>query len=266
MREKVMRFLFPKKKNLPEYFFKRGEECLKKGDLKWALESFNKAIEFDPELEMAYLRRADVLRRLGREREAAWDLVKFVEYDKRIPDNPEDLDDVIKEAIKIARMGIQRNNVKDEIVSYGIPKLLDEMMADYDPRAEYNDKKFYELALSWLKENPGFDIRYTGFIRLIKEDFNEAVKKLKEAIGGDPEAPHLYYFTGVAFLKQSGRGKTLSLSRARGAEELSGRSRSMFELALSHGLKGKVCPNCGYRVFSVAKFCLRCGNELLYTH
>ena len=42
-----MGFLFRKKRNLPEYFFKRGEECLKKGDLKWALESLNKAIDLE---------------------------------------------------------------------------------------------------------------------------------------------------------------------------------------------------------------------------
>lgn len=258
-----MGFLFPKKKNLPEYFYKRGEECLKKGDLKWALESFNKALEFDAELEMAYLRRAEVLRSLGREREAAWDLVKFLEYDKRMPDNPEDFDDVINEAIKYARVGIQRDNVKDELVSYGITKLLDEMMAGYDPRAEYKDAKFYKLSLSWLKENLENETCYTGFIRLIKENLNEAINNLEEAIERNPEDPQPYYFTGIALLKKSGRGKKIPFGRTEGVEDLMERSRSMFELAIRHGLKGKICPSCGYRELSVAKFCLRCGSELL---
>jgi tetratricopeptide (TPR) repeat protein len=259
-----MGFLFRKKRNLPEYFFKRGEECLEKGDLKWALESFNKAIEFNPELEMAYLRRAETLRRLGREKEAAWDLVKFVEYDRRGPDNPEDLDDVIREAIKIARMDMQRNNVKDEIVVYGIPRLLDEMMMGYDPRTEYKDKKFYNLALSWLRKHPEHDGLYEGFIRLIKGDLNGALEKFKGAIERDPEDPHPYYFTGIALIKKSDKGRKSSLRQLDSEKETSVKVRSMFESALSKGLKGRVCSSCGYRDFSSANFCLRCGKELLF--
>ena len=258
-----MGFLFRKKKNLPEYFYKRGEECLKKDNLKWALESLNKAIDLDPELGMAYLRRAETLRRLGREREAAWDLVKFVEYDRRGPDNPEDLDDVIREAIKIARMDMQRKGVKDELFVYGIPKLLDEMMMGYDPRADYRDEKFYKLALSWLRKHPEQDGCYEGFIRLIKGDLNGSIDKLKEAIEGDPEDPRPYYFTGIALLKKSGIGKKPRLRYREVTEEFSGRLRSLFGSALSRGLKGSICPSCGHREFSAANFCLRCGKELL---
>jgi tetratricopeptide (TPR) repeat protein len=259
-----MGFLFRKKRNLPEYFFKRGEECLKKGNLKWALESLNKAIELDPELEMAYLRRAETLRKLGREKEAAWDLVKFVEYDRRGPDNPGDLDDVIKEAFKIARIDMQRKDVKDELVVYGIPKLLDEIMAGFDPRADYGDKKFYKLALSWLRKHPEHDGRYEGFIRLIKGDLNGAINKFKEAIEGDPEDPRPYYFTGIALLRKLSRGRRPPLRHLESEEELSGRVRSMFESAISRGLEGRICSSCGYRDFSSANFCLRCGKELLF--
>jgi len=56
---------------------------------------------------------------LGREREAVWDLVKFVEYDRRGPDNTGDLGDVIREGIKIAWMEMQRKDAGGEIVSYG---------------------------------------------------------------------------------------------------------------------------------------------------
>ena len=258
-----MGFLFRKKKDLPEYFFKRGEECLEKDNLEWALESLNKAIELNPEHEMAYLRRAETLKRLGREREATWDLVKFMEYDRRIPDNPGDLKEVIRESIKIARMDMQRKDIRNEIVSYGIPKLLDEMMESYDPRAEYKDKKFYDLTLSWLREEPGHDGRYAGFVRLITGDPDRAIGEFKAAIEGDPGDPYPYYFTGVSLLKKTGRERKLLFGRTEGVEELSGNARSMFELALSRGLKGGVCPSCGHREYSVANFCLRCGKELL---
>lgn len=258
-----MGVLFRKKRDLPEYFFKRGEECLKNGNLRWALDSLNKAIELNSEHETAYLRRAETLRRLGREREAVWDLVKFIEYDKRGPDNPGDLDDVIREAFKIARMDMQRKGVKDEIVDFGIPRLLDEMMEGYDTRAKYVNERFYKLALSWLRNHPEQDGLYEGFIRLIKGDLNGSINKLKKAIEEDPEEPRPYYFTGIALLKKSGRGKNTRLRRLEVTDEVSGRVRSLFGSALSRGLKGRICPSCGYREFSAANFCLRCGNELL---
>ena len=37
-----MGFLFRKKRDMPEYFFKRGEDCLKDGNLKWALDSLTR--------------------------------------------------------------------------------------------------------------------------------------------------------------------------------------------------------------------------------
>jgi tetratricopeptide (TPR) repeat protein len=259
-----MGFLFRKQKNLPEYFFKRGEDCLNKGDLKWALESLNKAIELDPEHGMAYLLRSETLNRLGREREAAWDLVKFVEYDRRIPDNPEDLDDVIREAVKIARWDMQRKGAKDELVFYGIPKLLKEMMSGYDPRVDYKDKKFYNLALSWLRKHPEHDGHYEGFIMLIKGNLNGAINKFKETIKKNPENPHPYYFMGIALLQKSSRGRSSRLTntlRTKASEKVF----LMFKSALNQGLEGRVCLNCGYRAFSTANFCLRCGNEMLYS-
>ena len=61
-----MSFLFRRKKVGPEYYFERGEECLESGNYEWALESFNKAIEMNPGLEMAYLQRGRVYQELGK--------------------------------------------------------------------------------------------------------------------------------------------------------------------------------------------------------
>ena len=257
-----MGFLFRKKRDMPEYFFKRGEDCLKEGNLKWALDSLNKAIELDPEREMAYLRRAEALRRLGREREAVWDLVKFIEYDRRGPDKVEDLDGVIKEGLKVARMETQRGNARAEIVSYGIPRLLDEMMKGYDPEAHYGDKRFYDLALAWLKEDVYRDYRYSGFIKLVKNDLDGAMADLRSAVERHPEDPYPYYLIGVALLKSS-EGRRPLLGRIRSPEGLSDKAHDLFEQALGSGLEGRICPGCGHRGPSDVNFCLRCGSQLM---
>ena len=246
---------------MPEYFFKRGEECLIKGDLHWALESFNRAIELDSELEMAYLRRAETLRKLGQEKDAVGDLIKFIEYDKRGPDNPEDLDDAIREAFKIAKMDMQRNGVKNEILDYGIPRLLNEMMESFDPQAKYEDRKFYDLALKWLKKHPECGNCYEGYIKLIKGDINTAIKKFEEAINENPKDPYPYYFTGIALLRKSITKRRFLSKQSKDAVSVN--AKIMFDSALRHGLEGKVCPSCGYRELSIANFCLRCGDKLL---
>ena len=257
-----MGFLFRKKRDLPEYFFKRGEECLKEGNLRWALESLNKAIELNTEHEMAYLRRAETLGRLGRKREAVWDLVKFVEYDRRGPDNPGDLDDVIREGLKIARMDMQRKDARGEIVSYGIPKLLDEMMEGYDPEAHYGDKRFYDFAMAWLKEEPHRDYRYSGFVKLVKNDLDGAMVDLRASVERHPEDPYPCYLIGVALLK-TGRGRRPLMGRAGSPEGLSDKAYDFFEQALSRGLEGRICPGCGHRASSDVSFCLRCGSQLM---
>ena len=257
-----MGFLFRKQKNLPEYFFKRGEECLNNGNLKWALDSLNKAIELNSENEMAYLRRAETLRRLGREREAVWDLVKFIEYDRRGPDNTEDLGDVIREGLKVARMEMQRTDARGEIVSYGIPKLLDEMMESYDLKAHYGDKRFYDLAMAWLKDEPRRYYRYSGFVKLVKNDLKKAMLDLKTAVERHPEDPYPYYLIGMALLK-SGKGRRPYMGRTGSSEGLSENVHDWFEQALSKGLEGRICPGCGHRSSSDVSFCLRCGSELM---
>lgn len=254
--------LFRKKRDLPEYFFERGEECLKNGNLKWALDSLNKAVELNPENEMAYLRRAETLRRLGREREAVWDLVKFIEYDRRGPDKTEGVSDVIREGLKIARMEMQRTDVRREIVSYGIPKLLDEMMEGYDLEAHYGDKRFYDLALAWLKDEPHRNYHYSGFVKLVKNDLKRAMLDLKTAVERHPEDPYPYYLIGIAMLKSRKRRRPYK-GRTGSPEGLSEKVHDWFEQALRWGLEGRICPGCGHRSSSEVSFCLRCGSELM---
>ena len=256
-----MGFLFRKKKVGPEYYLERGEECLEKGNYQWAVESFTKAIEFNPELEMAYFKRREAYKKLGKEREAVWDCIKFIEVDRRPPGTAEDPIGVLKESVKYARIGLQRDNVKSEIISFGIPKILDGMIDGYDPGKEYSDNHFYDLALSWLKEKAADGGHYVGFIKLLKREYDEALKELDKAIELSPEKPDPYYLKGVALTKKiriMEKG-----ARLQKAEESKKEARSVFEQALKAGYKGRICPGCGYRTSSTMNFCLRCGEKML---
>ena len=258
-----MGMLFRRKKVGAEYYLERGEECLKNGNYRWALESFTKAIEFDPRLEMAYHGRAEAYRKLGKEREAIWDCIRFLEVDRRTPGTAGDLQEALKEAVNVARMNLQRDKVRSEIVSYGIPKILDEIVEVYDPNLEYNDRRFYDLALSWLEKNLADDGYQIGFVRLLKKEYDEAVKGFDKALSENPESPNLYYLKGVAMMnKLRAEGET-SFGRPENVGELRKRACSFFEQALRMGFKGKICPLCGYRTSSTMNYCLRCGEKLL---
>jgi len=242
---------FRRRKVGPEYYFERGKECLDRGDYQWALESFNKAIDFNPNFEMAYYKRAEVYKKLGKIREAVWDCIKFLETDRRTPGTAKDLKEALKEGINIARMDLQRNKMKEEILSFGIPTLLEELIEGYDPEGKYNDTHFYDLALSWLEKSSPKNGYYIGFVQLLKKDFGKAIKAFDEAIKENPENPHAYYFRGVALIKKEK------------VKELSERAYSNFEQALKSGFKWRICPECGYRTSSTMNFCMRCGIKLL---
>jgi tetratricopeptide (TPR) repeat protein len=256
---------FRKKKVGPEYYFERGEECLQNGNYQWAAESFTKAIEFDPGLEMAYYRRAEAYRRLGRNREAISDCIRFLETDHRQPDMAEDFDDVLKEAFKIARRGLEQDRIKEEIISFGIPALIEELMGAYDPRREYSDRRFYQLALSWLRENPEGDACSIGFVQLLRGNYDEALKEFEKSIGEYPEAPDAYYLKGAALLgkKKNAEGGGIVFNRRERAGELSEQARESFERALSRGYAWRICPECGCRAPLNTRFCAHCGAKLL---
>ena len=256
---------FRRKKVGPEYYFERGKDCLDRGDYHWAIESFNKAIEFRPDFEMAYCKRAEAHKRLGNSREAVWDYIKFLEVDRRAPGTAQDLKEALKEGINIARMDWQRNEAKGEITSYGVPNLIEELVERYDPAGEYNDKRFYELALSWLEGSSPKNCNYIGFAQLLKKDFDKSIKELDKAIKDSPENPNAYYFIGVALIKKMKmiEKKGTILRRTEKIKELSQGAYSNFEQALKRGFKWRICPECGYRTSSTVNFCMRCGKKLL---
>ncbi len=260
-----MTMFFRKKKSSPEYYFKRGNDCLKRGDHRWALESFSNAIEFNPDFEMAYYKRAETYKAMGKAREAVWDYVKFLEVDHRSPDMAEDLDDALKEAFSIARRGWQRDKAKQEIIAFGIPNLLDELMEGYDPVGEYADTGFYKLALSLLDPGSPENRYYIGFVQLLKKDYTKALKEFDIALEENPERPDAYYFRGVVLAKMiefiEKKGSTSG--RAGKMRELFDEACSNFEQALKRGFEWRVCPGCGYRTSSTMNFCMRCGKKLL---
>lgn len=250
------KIFFQKKKAGPEYYLERGEECLSREDYHWALESFNKAIEFDPNLEMAYYKRAEVYKKLGRAREAVWDYIKFLEVDHRVLGNVQDVKDVLKETINVARMELQRNKSREEILSYGIPTILLELIEGYDPDGTYTDLRFYDFSLSWLEDSSQKNWYYTGFVQLIKTDFDKAIKDFDKAIEENPENPNAYYFRGIALIKK--------MKIKEKTKEISEEAFSNFEQALRKDFKWRICSGCGYKTSSTVNFCIRCGKKLLY--
>ena len=240
--------MFRRKKVGAEYYVERGEECLKSGNYPWAAESFSKALEFEPGLEAAYYGRAEAYMSLGREREAVWDYVRALEFDRRGPGDVQDALGLLKESVGMARVYMQRDKAKSAILAFGVPRILDEMIAAYDPRQEYRDTHFYDLALSWLREEAGGHHYYMGFVQLLRKRYDEAVKELDAAIGTYPENPDQYYLMGIALMKRPVAGDT---------------ARRFFEQSLAKGFKGRICPGCGYRTSSAMNFCLRCGQRML---
>jgi len=261
----VSSVFFRKRKVGPEYYFERGEECLNNGNYPWAIESFTKAIEFNPGLEMAYYRRAEAYRKLGKNREAVWDFIKFLEADRRQPDMAEDFSDAMKEAMKIARRGWEKDRVKEEIISFGIPGLIDELIEGYDPLKEYADKRFYQLALSWLEGNLKPDTRRIGFVKVLSGKYEEAIKEFDRGIEESPGNPDMHYFRGVAILslKKKAEGRRGIFNRGEGVDELSEQARESFEQALMMGYGWRLCPGCGCRAPSETNFCAHCGGRLL---
>jgi len=256
--------VFRIKKVGPEYYFRRGNECLERGDHHWALESFSKVIEYNPDFEMAYRKRAEVYKAMGRTREAVWDLIRFLEVDRRIPGMAEDLDDVVKEAFNIARMGMQRDGARQEILAFGIPNLLEELMEGYDPQGKYTETKFYDLALSSLDAGSPKNMYYIGFLLLLKKDFDKAMEEFDKAIEENPENPDAYYFRGVVLVKKMKlfEKKAFRSKQMEKIKKLSEAAHSDFEQALRMGFMWGICPDCGYRTSSAVNFCMRCGKPL----
>ena len=255
-----MGILFRKKKVGADYYLERGEECLKNENYPWAIESFTRALEFDSQLELAYYGRAEAYKKGGKEKEAVWDYIKFLEFDRRGPEGAQDSLEAVKEAISYAGVLMQRGSVKSSITSFGIPKILDEMIREYTPNQEYADRHFYDLALSWFDKNFSKDSYYIGFIRLLRKEYDEALKHFEKALGKGEENPSLYYLQGVALMK---RNRERGASQLIDATSIEREEIQAFSEALRKGYEGKICSGCGYRTSSRVNFCSLCGEKLL---
>jgi len=260
-----MSFLFRRKKVGSEYYFDRGEECLESGNYEWALESFSKAIEMNPGLEIAYYHRGHVYQELGRMREAVKDYAMFLEVDNRGYEGAGDVKELVSASIKNAQLMMRRDGVKNNIRSYGIDKIVDELMEEYDPKQEYSSNELYKLILSDLKKASPKQWQHLSFIRLIRNEIDEALEGFDNAIEESPGDPVPYYFKGVTLLKiiEKVRGSNMVFRKEEKIKELSFKAHSSFMQALKNGLGSKLCFNCGYKTRNLElDFCMYCGKKL----
>ena len=261
-----MSFLFRRKKVGPEYYFERGEECLESGNYDWALESFSKAIEMNPGLEMAYYHRGRVYQELGKMREAVKDYAMFLEVDSRGYEGAGDVKELVSASIKNAKLMMQRDGVKNDIRSYGIDRIVDELMEEYDPKREYSSNELYKLILSDLKKASPKQWHHLGFIQLIRDKIDEALEGFDKAIEENSGDPVPYYFKGVTLLKniEKIKGSSMVFNKEDRIKELSLRAHSSFLRALKNGFNSKLCPECGYKTRNPELgFCMYCGKKLL---
>jgi len=272
--------LFRRKQVSPEYYLKRGVECFGKGDFQWALQSFSIAIEFFPDFGMAYYMRAEVYKKLGMPRESVWDCIKFLERGGSSDMESDsfglldaakfglgiagidvsdftDVVETVKEKAGIARFETKRIKAQQEIVAFGIPRLLEELIEGYSPERTYDDTRFYFLALRWLEKNNPESGYYIGFVQLLLKNFDEAIRGFDAAITHEHEKPNAYYFRGISFIKKMEKTENMETSRA-----LPG-ANSDFAQALKNDSKWRICPRCGYRTDSKLNYCMLCGMKLL---
>jgi tetratricopeptide (TPR) repeat protein len=260
-----MSFLFRRKKVGPEYYFERGEECLESGNYEWALESFNKAIEMNPNIEMAYYNRGRVYQELGKMREAVKDYAMFLEVDSRGYEGAGDVKELVSASIKNAQLMMHRDGVKNEIRSYGIDRIVDEFMEEYDPKQEYLSSELYKLILSDLKKATPKQWHRLGFIQLIRNNIDEALEGFDKAIKESPGDPVPHYFKGVTLLKNIEKIKRSSMvfRKDEKIRDLSLKAHSSFMQALKNGLSSKLCLECGYKTSDPELgFCMYCGKKL----
>jgi len=260
-----MSFFFRRKKVGPEYYFKRGAECLESGNYEWALESFSKAIEMNPGLEIAYYHRGRVYQEMGKMREAVKDYAMFLEVDSRGYESAGDIKELVSASIKNAQLMMQRDEVRNDIRSYGVGRIVDELMEVYDPKQEYTSNELYKLILSDLKKSSPKQWHHLGFIQLIRNKIDEALEGFDMAIEESSGDPVSYYFKGVTLLKniEKVRGSSMVFRKEERIKELSMKAHSSFMKALKNGLNSKLCLECGYRTRNPELgFCMYCGKKL----
>jgi tetratricopeptide (TPR) repeat protein len=269
-----------------QYYIKRGQECLKKRDYHWALDSFSKSIEYFPDFPTAYWLRAQIYKKMGKAREAVSDCIKFLEVDRKLavayPDSSESLGPgqvaqigmnlagipigaevldflgIVKEQVDISRYESLKINAKDEIAFFGIPALLDELIEDYSPEQTYPDIVFYDLALTRLKENTPQKKYYEGFAHLLLNDYEKATEAFDQAIEENSQNSNVYYLRGVASIKK--------IKKSENKEQVSVYLESAhrdFYQSLKNDAIHRICVKCGLREKSGLSFCMLCGSRLI---
>ncbi len=236
---------------------------------------------------MAYYMRAEVYKKLGYTREAVWDCIKFLgrNYSSGTVSESFGLLDVLKLGIGVAGINVsnlveavgtvkdavgtekeaadsasfvmKKSKAEQEIIAFGVPRLLDELIEGYSPERIYDDASFYNLALRWLENNSPEKGYYIGFVQLLLKNFNEAIQGFDSAITNNPENPNPYYFRGIAFIKKMEKTGNMETSTASKGSYLD------FIQALKNGFKWRICPGCGYKTDSKLNYCMLCGKRLL---
>ena len=143
------------------------------------------------------------------------------------------------------------------IISFGIPRLLDNLIENYSPYDKHEDYSFYKLASSWLESNCPEKKHFIGFVQLLLNNLERALAEINEAITGQRNSL-LNYLRGVICLKIKRRIQNNEV-----AEKYSANALKDFLLFLQDHPKSGVCPNCGHKENSRLAFCRICGARML---
>ena len=198
-------------------------------------------------------------------REAVEDYAMFLEVDSRGYEGAGDVKELVSASIKNAQLMMQRDGVKNDIRSYGIDRLVDELMKEYNPKQEYRSNELYKLILSDLKKASPKQWHRLGFIQLIRNEIDEALEDFDNAIEESPGDSIPHYFKGVTLLKNIEKIKHSSMvfRKEEKIKELSLKAHSSFMQSLKNGLSSKLCLECGYKTSNPELgFCTYCGKKL----
>jgi len=202
-------------------YVKEGEKCEASGDLKGAIEGYTKAIEMriykDKPDYMLHYKRACAYEKMKEMEKAADDFRVFLSADDRSYGQASSLSG----AFGAAKIGWQRGTAQSRLSKQTFERVL----STYDFDIDYSNKRLYSWggyfkdASKMLKENPQEATYRMGVVRLLEGNHEEAVQRLDEAIGMNPEDARSYLFRGIAHALQSSKGGLFGPSRS--AKELS---------------------------------------------
>ena len=180
-----------------EYYFNKGNEYLKKGEYKKAIENFTKAIELDERDKEAYFNRG-----------LAYSCLE--EYEKAIEDftNAIDIDEKHKDAYFF------RGNIYNFLEEY--EKAIEDFtkVIDIDKKSKeayfnrglaYGKLKKYEKAIEDFTKFIELDEKYKevyffrGLSYYSLEEYKKAIKDFKKAIELDKKYKEVYFYIGIVY-------------------------------------------------------------------